>query len=62
MYDAAMWDKLDRIDDRLDRIENTMCEMLAEKFVRSILSDKELTVKLEEKIAKVFMEKLEELE
>lgn len=62
MYDAAMWDKLDRIDDRLDRIENTMCEMLAEKFVRSILSDKELTVKLEEKIAKVFMEKLEELD
>lgn len=54
--------RLDKLDDKVDRINNTLCDLLAEEFVEYILNDKMVIRKLEETIAEVFMERLEELE
>ena len=61
MSNAIIYSRFDDIESKLDRMENTMCEILAENFLDRLLEDKALRTKLEEKIVEAFMERLEEL-
>lgn len=62
MSNLILYDRLDRIENKLDRIDYTMCEMLGRDFIDRLLEDKKLRNKLEEKIIEAFKERLEELE